>query len=237
MDGKEEQDEQTLEEEAPTLTPLERQALRDELRQKAKAIRADLPAPYRAHKSAEICKKLNESLVLTLGITGTKPEDATIGVYAALSKEVNLDDFIAFAYEQGCKVAFPCMMSDAWGIPDAQAPEHRTQQTMEMRVVSAEAFQEKQVSFLNHPLKKFAHDDKALEPFPYVAADELLMIVVPVVGFDAVGNRLGYGAGNYDRYLAQIPDQVRVIGVAFSEQQVDDIPTEEHDVPMTIVSL
>ena len=71
------------------------------------------------------------------------------------------------------------------------------------------------------------------------------MIVVPVVGFDSQGNRLGYGAGNYDRYLTQISKEAtnnqgiicRVVGVAFAEQQVEDVPTEEHDIPLAVVAL
>lgn len=215
---------------------------RNELRAEARACRAKLPEPYRAHKSAEICKRLEETLTLTLGITGTVPQDCIVAVYAAFPEEVNLENFIQHAYEQGCKVAFPCMMTDAWGIPDAPhraqgEAGHVTQQTMEMRVVPAERYQAADVPFLNKPLKRFAHRDAELADLPYIAADELTMIVVPVVGFDKHGNRLGYGKGNYDRYLAQIPQHVRIAGVAFAEQQVDDVPTEEHDIPLPIISL
>ena len=108
---------------------------------------------------------------------------------------------------------------------------------MEMRIVSADAYKEKRVTFLNNPLKHFSHYDTELESYPYCTAEQLTMIIVPVVGFDSHGNRLGYGAGNYDRYLTQIPNTCRVVGVAFAEQQVDNIPTEEHDIPLTIVSL
>lgn len=220
----------------------EQQALRNELRKEAKQARSEMPAPYRAHKSAELCKRLEESLLLTLGITGTDPCDAVIAVYSAFPEEVDLHDFIEAAYEQGCSVAFPCMVRDAWSITNASV----AQQTMEMRIVPADLFRKKQVPFLNNPLKRYHHDDADLQQFRYVSARELTMIVVPVVGFDAQGNRLGYGGGNYDRYLTQITGHThttethqscRVVGVAFAEQQVEDIPTEEHDIPLTILSL
>lgn len=214
---------------------------RNELRAEARAARTELPEAYRAHKSAEICKRLKETLALTLGITGIAPENCIVAVYAAFPEEVNLEDFIQHTYEQGCKVAFPCMTADAWGIPDAphraQESGHVTQQTMEMRVVPTERYRAADVPFLNKPLKRFTHHDAELVGLPYVAADELTMIVVPVVGFDKHGNRLGYGKGNYDRYLAQIPQHVRIAGVAFAEQQVDDVPTEEHDIQLPIISL
>lgn len=220
----------------------EQQALRNELRKEAKQARSEMPAPYRAHKSAELCKRLEESLLLTLGITEINPRDAIIAVYSAFPEEVDLHDFIEAAYEQGCSVAFPCMVRDAWSITNASV----AQQTMEMRIVPADLFRKKQVPFLNNPLKRYHHNDADLQQFRYVSARELTMIVVPVVGFDAQGNRLGYGAGNYDRYLTQITGHAhttethqscRVVGVAFAEQQVEDIPTEEHDIPLAILSL
>ncbi|MEF2845038.1 MAG: 5-formyltetrahydrofolate cyclo-ligase [Eggerthellaceae bacterium] len=219
------------------------QTKRNELRAKAKRIRSEMPAPYRAHKSAEICKQLEQALTFTLGLTNTSPAACTIGVYAAFPEEVDLDDFIQYAYNLGCRIAFPCMVRDAHGIDDAphrlpkNIAHHTTQQTMEMRVVMADQYRSKQVPFLNHPLKRYTHNHEDLNAYPYVAADELTMLVVPVVGFDTHGNRLGYGAGNYDRYLTQVPKECRIVGVAFAEQAVDDIPTEDHDVALAIISL
>lgn len=245
----------------------ERKALRNKLRAEAKQARSEMPAPYRAHKSAELCKRLEESLALTLGITGMNAADATIAVYAAFPEEVDLQDFIESAYTQGCKIAFPCMVRDAWNssehpnstgveqsrerekalknLPQDETNSSAVQQTMEMRLVSAEQFRAHQVPFLNNPLKRYCHSDCELDPYPYVSARDLTMIVVPVVGFDSRGNRLGYGAGNYDRYLTQISKEAtnnqgiicRVVGVAFAEQQVEDVPTEEHDIPLAVVAL
>lgn len=226
-------------------------AERTRLRNETRAARAALDERVRAYKSSELCERLGEALMLTLGITGTAAEHAVVGVYAAFPEEVDLTEFIERAYAQGCSVAFPCMMEDARSLPDApgrpalarkgdaSAPDgrHITRQTMEMRVVDADAFRSGTVPFLAHPLKRHRHADAALAAFPYVPADELAMLVVPMVGFDAQGNRLGYGAGNYDRYLAQVPHACRVVGVAFAEQEVASIPVEAHDVPLPVISL
>ena len=53
--------------------------------------------------------------------------------------------------------------------------------------------------------------------------------IVPGVGFDAAGNRLGYGGGHFDRFLARLPRGAVVVGVALDEQVVEAIPVEEHD--------
>jgi 5,10-methenyltetrahydrofolate synthetase len=62
--------------------------------------------------------------------------------------------------------------------------------------------------------------------------DDPEVIIVPGDAFDDAGNRLGRGWGLYDKYLEQFPGNSRpyCIGVAFAEQHVDSVPTEEHDI-------
>lgn len=60
------------------------------------------------------------------------------------------------------------------------------------------------------------------------------VVLIPLVGFDKYGNRLGYGAGYYDRFLKQNPHLVK-IGIAYSCQQLDSIPSENFDVKMDYI--
>lgn len=59
--------------------------------------------------------------------------------------------------------------------------------------------------------------------------------IIPGVGFDAAGNRLGYGGGHFDRFLPRLPRGAVVIGVALDEQVVDAIPVEPHDRPVDVI--
>lgn len=59
------------------------------------------------------------------------------------------------------------------------------------------------------------------------------LIVVPGVAYDRNGNRLGRGKGYYDRLLTTT--KASTIGVAYEFQIVDEIETEQHDVPVDIV--
>ena len=220
----------SIEEEPAGLLNGEAIETREQIRRHVLAERAALPKPYRLHKSSAICDELETALAITCATLGIDPSACTIAVYAAFEEEVQLDQFIRAAYAQGARVAFPCIVEDAWGLEGAP------QQTMEMRVVSPEAYEKDEVPFIAHPLRKYHHDDEALRDFPYVPANELTMIVIPLVAFDAHRNRLGYGGGNYDRYLPQLNKGVRQIAVAFSEQEVPFIPTEEHDVPVTVLA-
>jgi 5-formyltetrahydrofolate cyclo-ligase len=70
---------------------------------------------------------------------------------------------------------------------------------------------------------------------PYVAALGLDVLLMPLVAFDDRGNRLGRGAGYYDRYLARLPSHLRprLIGVAHELQRsAEPLPAEPWDVPL-----
>lgn len=54
------------------------------------------------------------------------------------------------------------------------------------------------------------------------------VIFVPLVAFDENGNRIGRGKGYYDRFL--LLSAAKKVGIAFSEQKVEVVPTEKTDV-------
>lgn len=68
-----------------------------------------------------------------------------------------------------------------------------------------------------------------------VAVETLDVLLVPGVGFDLSGNRLGQGAGHYDRILARVAPSCVTIGVAFQQQIVPEIPVEPHDLPVRLL--
>lgn len=64
------------------------------------------------------------------------------------------------------------------------------------------------------------------------------VVIVPLVGFDRAGNRLGYGGGYYDRTLAALRRGgagPRAIGLAFAAQELAAIPTEPTDQPLDLI--
>lgn len=63
--------------------------------------------------------------------------------------------------------------------------------------------------------------------------DDIDLIIIPGAAFDVSGNRLGYGAGFYDRLLAGIKNKIPIIAPAYEEQIVDDVPSEPHDVKVS----
>src|SRR5690606_34681296 len=61
------------------------------------------------------------------------------------------------------------------------------------------------------------------------------LVLVPLLGFDAAGTRLGYGGGYYDRTLAALARKPRLVGLAFSDQELPHIPRDAHDLPLDAV--
>ena len=61
------------------------------------------------------------------------------------------------------------------------------------------------------------------------------LLLMPLSVFDRYGNRIGYGAGHYDRAIARLREKEmapRLVGCAFSLQEVDLVPAEPHDIRM-----
>lgn len=63
------------------------------------------------------------------------------------------------------------------------------------------------------------------------------VLIVPLVGFDARGYRLGYGGGFYDRTLAALraAGPVQAIGFAFGAQELPEVPVDAFDQPLDAI--
>ncbi len=61
---------------------------------------------------------------------------------------------------------------------------------------------------------------------------DLDVVLMPLVGVDKLGNRLGMGAGYYDKSLAQASQRPYLIGVAHQCQQVESLPVDAWDIPL-----
>lgn len=64
--------------------------------------------------------------------------------------------------------------------------------------------------------------------------DDFDIILVPCVGFDDDGRRIGHGAGYYDRYLERASNATRVC-IAFEAQRLERVVTEDTDLPMDYI--
>jgi len=77
-----------------------------------------------------------------------------------------------------------------------------------------------------------------LQPRPDAVSVEPDIMLVPLAAFDRKLRRIGYGAGYYDRTLAALRQQRRVVvavGIAFAAQEVAEIPADDHDEGLDLV--
>lgn len=74
-----------------------------------------------------------------------------------------------------------------------------------------------------------------------IPAPQLDLVITPLVAFDDAGNRIGMGAGYYDRCFSFLRHRTRwlhpkLVGAAFSCQRVPTIPAAEWDIPLFAVA-
>ncbi len=93
-------------------------------------------------------------------------------------------------------------------------------------------FQTKEINFFMYDKNTELIENKfsILEPKKRDKVIFPKIILIPLLGYSKSGFRLGYGGGYYDKYLSKngIGD-VKKIGIAFSFQEVEEIPVEDHD--------
>ena len=67
-----------------------------------------------------------------------------------------------------------------------------------------------------------------------VAVDPTALVLMPGLAFDRMGRRIGYGGGFYDKFLSAEPDHP-TLALCYGFQMLDELPTEEFDIPVDCV--
>lgn len=68
-----------------------------------------------------------------------------------------------------------------------------------------------------------------------MSINDVDLVIIPGAGFDASGNRIGYGGGYYDRLLSGLQKHIPVIAPAYEEQIVDSLLSEPHDIRVGMI--
>ena len=85
---------------------------------------------------------------------------------------------------------------------------------------------------------KYGIEEPVLACQQVVPTQQLDIILMPLVGFDKLGNRLGMGGGYYDRTLAftrRVEQKPMLIGIAHDVQEVDALPIAPWDIPLDAI--
>lgn len=152
-----------------------------------------------------------QQLVMALAVFSAA---RTVGLYAPHANEVDTELLSSCAQAVGAVVAYPRIVHG----------------TMEfVRFDSECTWQPGKFGILEPSIGAQGVHSCQVEPELFDA------VVVPGVAFDSAGNRLGYGKGFYDRFLAQCTPQCVFIGLAYAFQLEDKLPREAHDVALDYV--
>lgn len=132
-------------------------------------------------------------------------------IYASMKSEVITDGIIDRALKDGKKVFCPKCMNRQAGI--------------------MEFIQIKSISDLKEGYMGIREPQILDDSIIFDGPIEKTLVVVPGVAFDKRGNRIGYKGGYYDRFLFRFPG-IRSVALAFTEQLVDEVPYDVHDIPI-----
>jgi 5-formyltetrahydrofolate cyclo-ligase len=151
---------------------------------------------------------------ITAHIAGTRwlRGGRAVGLYVSIGTEVPTEPLRALARKRHCPVYLPCIV------------DYRFRRMVFARDAGALA----SINRLGIP------EPDALQTIP---ARALSVVLLPVLGFDRRGTRLGTGGGYYDRLFAyrrhrQSWHRPLLVGIAFQCQQVPLIERSSHDVPL-----
>lgn len=138
-----------------------------------------------------------------------------IGCYLSVNGEVNCDKFIRTAWMRKKRIFVPVLRKNDMGFfqfnPDDSLQNNR-----------------------------FGIPEPSQKTSTYISAKNLDIILVPLLGFDSKGNRLGMGGGYYDRILAFTKDRSTfrrplLIGLGYDFQQAEALKHNRWDIPMHLV--
>jgi 5-formyltetrahydrofolate cyclo-ligase len=166
----------------------------------------ELRQDLRKQRKAFVTQREN-SFPLPSALLGFVVRGMVIGCYASSRWEVNLSLWWSELLDSGLSIAMPYLA-------DRQA-------SMEFRSWNGRSSLERSV---------FGFDQPGAESL--ISCPDI--VLVPLVGFDRNGNRLGQGAGHYDRYFSKYTNSLR-IGIAWSCQESQNLPIDQWDVPLNFV--
>jgi 5-formyltetrahydrofolate cyclo-ligase len=144
------------------------------------------------------------------GLPMALPPGAVIAGYSPIRSEIDPGPLLRKLASEGARLALPCITARG--------------QSLKFRIW--------------HPGERLLSGPLGiLEPSPAAAEITPDIVLVPLAAFDRAGHRIGYGAGHYDRTLAQLRKlrSVTAIGLAFASQEVKTVPALQHDVALDYV--
>ena len=189
------------------------------LRRKLKGIRDSIPESLR--------KSYSENILLNLDKISEYRNAERVLLFADNGSEVHTDDIFLSCINRGKSVYYPKVAGEEMRFFKVSRLNDLHSGYKAIREPAGTwdtVFPEKTADMTD------ISDNTEIEKKVLTVSDKLsgTVIICPGLGFTKSGERIGYGGGYYDRFLSRYPGIYR-IGICFSVQLCDSIPTDEKD--------
>lgn len=195
---------------------MDKKAIRTEVTEKKNALTPEQTAQWSAQLKERFCA------------LEAYQEAECIYFYMSYNNEVQTVPMIEQAIADGKRAAVPIMLFSGKTFNKKGEPKSDY-----MEFIYLNSMEECRPNFMGIPEPP---QELIKENPERIAAEKSVLILMPGLAFDREGNRIGYGGGFYDKYLASHPDtQFRKVALGFDFQLYDAIPTEPHDEKMDLI--
>ncbi len=181
-----------------------------ELREVMQKNRKAIPLHIREEKSLLIAKNLLGQEIFDIQ-KNIEIQERFVMVFLNFKTEVNTEPIIKRLWEMGIKTCIPKV-----------SVKEKT-----MKAIEFKSYDEVHIGAygIREPNSNSAE----------VNIDNIAISILPGLGFSKKMQRLGYGGGYYDKFLSQTKKDIKKIGICFSEQIMEEIPSEKHDVKLDYI--
>lgn len=161
----------------------------------------------------EEAKEKSEIIISKLMELDIFKKSKTIMLYLSFKNEVDTYELIEWCFENNKHVAAPYTIANG------------------KKIIPYE------IKNLSNNIHKssFGVFEPSIDVVNEVNLNSIDLIIVPGVAFDKNKNRLGFGAGYYDRFLSKRFKSIPAVAICYDFQLVDEVPVGNFDIPMDMI--
>ena len=173
-------------------------------------IRKDILYKRNSLSESEI---INNSKIINLRVIATKEyqSSTSIGAYYPTGSEVKTFDIIKHSIDNKKEIGLPRVIDST---------------KIKFFKIIEDSFEK-----IKFTKGKYGIFENSLST---ISIDQMDLLIIPGIAFDSQGNRIGYGKGYYDRFLSSRKAKY-IIGLAYEAQIINEIPNNDHDIPVNII--
>ena len=156
---------------------------------------------------------INNSRIINNSVISTKEYQSSlsIGIYYSIGSEVKTFDIIKHSLENKKEIALPRVIDST---------------KIQFFKIMEDKFEK-----IKFTKGKYGIFENSMST---TIIDKIDLLIIPGIAFDLKGYRIGYGKGYYDRFLS-LGKSKCIMGLSYESQIINEIPNNEHDIPVDII--